>query len=483
MKLLQKRGDEVLLLCSPREEVSLGEYLSVSDGGGRALIVQAYEQSYLEYPGMLEELVREEIVESLGQGEERDPLEIRNFNQLLRDLKLVRCKVRGVLSGGRLSLEAGWLPSRSRALVRRVSMPELLRAQGVQSRRPLKLGEAQGEEHSICWEDLDGKLTLILGRKETGKSHLAKLLATGLVQAGAGVLVFDINNEYLALTKAEELEGRAQALTPSSSLLFSLQGLGLGVMVRIVEWALETPAISVREFARLWRACEAEGRLTLDALLERAEQARMNEHVREALVSRLLALRGSRLFSEWPKPPELSSLFYREGGQLTVLALRHLSRLQRRILVEALLGKALELLSLERIPPIFVLAEEAHLYLGETHWDDLITRMRHYGIFPIFVTNQPDAVPETVYRQLDNLFLFNVNSERDVERISACLGLDAQSTAAIAKGLPMGHCLIVGLASHGLPVVSRIRSLGAEAGGATRSFLAWQQKAIKQSTS
>lgn len=481
MKLLQKKGDEVLLLSAPHEEVELGEYLSVGDGSPNSLIVQVYEQSYLEYPGMLEELVREEIVESLGEGAEQDPLEIKNFNQLLKDLKLVRCKVRGVLSNGRLQLEAGWLPSRSRAVIRRVKLSELLRAQGVSSGAPLELGEAQGERHSICWEDLDGRLTLILGRKETGKSHLAKLLARSLAQMGAGVVVFDINNEYVSLARA--LGERGQALVPGASLLFGLQALGLGVMVRVVEWALETPAVSVREFMRLWRGCEAEGRLSLDSLLERAEQSKMNEHVREALVSRLLSLRGSRLFSEWPRPADLASLFYREGGQLTVLALRQLSRLQRRILVEALLGKALELLSAERVPPLFILAEEAHLYLGETHWDDLITRMRHYGVFPIFVTNQPDAVPETVYRQLDNLFLFNTNSERDLERISAYLGLDGESTAAIARSLPKGCCLTLGLASHGLPVVSRVRALEVEAGGATRSFLAWQQKALKQSAS
>ena len=45
-------------------------------------------------------------------------------------------------------------------------------------------------------EDLDGKLNIITGKKESGKSHLSKMLVKTLVQHGACVIVFDLNNEY-----------------------------------------------------------------------------------------------------------------------------------------------------------------------------------------------------------------------------------------------------------------------------------------------
>ncbi len=129
----------------------------------------------------------------------------------------------------------------------------------------------------------------------------------------------------------------------------------------------------------------------------------------------------------------------------------------RRIVVEYLLSKLSTLLRGGEIDPLFLVAEEAHLYLRETYWDDLITRMRHIGLFPIFVTNQPDTVPETVYRQADNIFLFNFTNESDLEYISKTSRMDSETAKRIAKSLPPRHCLLIGRMVNDIPVVVRVR--------------------------
>ena len=66
-----------------------------------------------------------------------------------------------------------------------------------------------------------------------------------------------------------------------------------------------------------------------------------------------------------------------------------------------------DLLERSLIKPIFLFAEENSFVVKDTYWEDIITRMRHFGIFTTFVTNQPDALSDGIYRQVDNIFLFN----------------------------------------------------------------------------
>jgi len=132
------------------------------------------------------------------------------------------------------------------------------------------------------------------------------------------------------------------------------------------------------------------------------------------------------------------------------------------------LSKLSSLLREGAIDPLFLVAEEAHLYLRETYWDDLVTRMRHIGIFPIFVTNQPDSIPETIYRQADNIFLFNFTNESDLNYISKASRVDSDTVKRIAKMLPPRHCLIIGRVVNDLPVVVRVREVELRAMGETR---------------
>jgi DNA helicase HerA-like ATPase len=118
----------------------------------------------------------------------------------------------------------------------------------------------------------------------------------------------------------------------------------------------------------------------------------------------------------------------------------------------------------------FLFAEEAHLYLRETYWDDIVTRMRHFGVFTTFVTNQPDTIRENIYRQADNIFLFNFTNEHDLETVSRAAKVDAETVKSIAFDLPPQHCLLLGNAVRDFPLVVKVRSLNVQTMGQTRLF-------------
>jgi DNA helicase HerA-like ATPase len=157
------------------------------------------------------------------------------------------------------------------------------------------------------------------------------------------------------------------------------------------------------------------------------------------------------------------------GGGL-IVNLKDQSSISRRMIVELILGKLKTLLSKKIIPPLFLFAEEAHLYLRETYWDDIVTRMRHLGLFTTFITNQPNSIQENIFRQVDNLFLFNFINDKDLEAISRISKIDAESLKILVKDLPPKHCLVIGDAVNNFPAIIRTKDLEVKTMGETRLF-------------
>jgi DNA helicase HerA-like ATPase len=193
----------------------------------------------------------------------------------------------------------------------------------------------------------------------------------------------------------------------------------------------------------------------------------MHESVREALMSRLLSLSETDFFDD-ENPVKIEEILNSRSGRIIVIDLSKSIHQTKKIIVEYMLSRLSSLLREGAIDPLFLVAEEAHLYLRETYWDDLVTRMRHIGIFPIFVTNQPDSIPETIYRQADSIFLFNFTNESDLNYISKASRIDSDTIKRIAKMLSPRHCLIIGRVVNDLPIVVRVKEVELRAMGETR---------------
>jgi hypothetical protein len=96
--------------------------------------------------------------------------------------------------------------------------------------------------------------------------------------------------------------------------------------------------------------------------------------------------------------------------------------------------------------------------------------MRHLGLFTTFVTNQPDTIRDGIYRQADNIFLFNFINDHDLEAIARVSRIDSESVRQIAKELPAQRCLVIGDVVKNLPIVVDVRSLDFQAMGETRYY-------------
>jgi len=481
MRLYRKEGSTVQILSFPTENIEKGDYLQIEDPKqNRALITQVIDVQFANVPGILEELLRDSTNSSSENlnGQDFDPLEVTSHVTYIQDSRLLVCKIRASLDNGKLNTTSTWLPSRSQSTIKQLPISSLLKLIKINHNLPIQLGETKDESPvNIDATALDGKLNIVTGKKETGKSHLSKLLVLSLVSHGAPVIVLDLNGEYAHLGygadgKRNEYNNKVNVLTPGENFRVALAQMKLRVILNILIHALNLPGTSAREFRRIWQFLDERAALTLHELGEAIRNWRCNQHVRDALFSRYYALLNSGFFTDNPSESlNLEECFQRirSGGAL-VVNLRDTSLVDRQIVVEYVLGKLVDLLTQHKLRAVFLFAEEAHLYLRETYWDDIVTRMRHFGVFTTFVTNQPDTIRENIYRQADNVFLFNFTNEHDLETVSRAAKVDAETVKSIARDLPAHHCLILGIAVKDFPMVVRVKALNVQTMGQTRLF-------------
>ncbi|MEM3439963.1 MAG: DUF87 domain-containing protein [Candidatus Bathyarchaeia archaeon] len=474
MRFYKKEGNTAHVIAFPDEEVERGDYLLIEDRASRrGLIAQVIDVQFVNLPGVLEDLLRDTMTEASIEGEDEDPFGVSSQVACLKDARLLVCKIRGAIDGGELLAHAPWLPSRIGSSVRKLSIEDLIRDGS--PKRPIRLGRTKsGREVVIDAKGLDGKLNIIMGRKGTGKSHFSKLLLLNLTRYGAPCLVLDINGEYVNLGKdwdgrPNEFSDRIMVLRPGIHK-FDIKGIGLKAMMDILLHALDLPPTSGKVFANMWKELALRNALSLSSIGTAIQCWSCHESVREALASRYHALVESDVFEDEGGMDFGEVAKWLQGGNSVVVNMRNKSSLVRRILVELFLGKLTELLSNHALRAIFLFAEEAHLYLGNTYWDDVVTRMRHLGIFATFITNQPETIREGIYRQADNIFLFNFANDHDLDFVSKTAKLDAESVKLLVSGLPERHCLSIGEAVRNFPLIFEVDRLSADTLGQTRYF-------------
>ena len=474
------------MLAMKTEVVSKGDYLLINDqNSGNKLVVQVFDEEYLTSQSLIDEMIREEIAAASSIECIHDPLNISKISNLLRDARIYHTKLRAYIdSSGILTTDGGGLPSRVNPRIRLLKISELHSLLRRTGKYPIPLGRAglENETIAIYAEDLDGKLNIITGRKECGKSHLSKILVKTLLEHGGYIIVFDLNNEYhgLAYNKDKSpsnISNRIIRLELGDVLSFTLDYCGKSAISNLLKNALELPATSLREFMRIWDQLEYKKSLNLMSIENAINTWNINEFVREALISRFYTIQTSKLFSDNERSGsfKFEEIFSRMStGAALLINMAEIPPVVRRMLVELILGKLAELLEKRQIPPVFLFAEEAHLYVRDTYWEDIITRMRHFGIYATFITNQPDAINESIYRQVDNIFMFNFINDHDLDKISKVSLADNETIKSIVKTLPQRSCLAIGKAMGDLPVVFKVSTSELLSLGETKKFFLGQ---------
>ncbi len=325
-------------------------------------------------------------------------------------------------------------------------------------------------------------VNLIVGQKDSGKSHMSKHLVIGMAALNAPIIIFDPNNEYSCLANV-------QSLRWGQDFLPALHQVGPQMLIEVVQQVCPLLAGSPSElnfktlladfFTQRETECLSRGEpytIDLPYLLTRDFGS---GNVGTAVITRLETINRLNLFwsatssSPWS---DLTMLYENAcRGCPMNFELHHLTISFQKSLVASML-RLIERISADehlhgtrRYPTVIV--EEAQQYISEESIRDLIARCRHLGIQTFFITNAPSKLPDCIFSQLDNLFLTRLTHQADIEAIGSCRLVDQETISAFATRMPTHHVLVVGKLTGDYPMLLSVDGLplGTTTGG-TRSI-------------
>jgi len=487
MQILSKSGDEIYLVYHPSERLEVGESLKIIDRAeNRGLIVQVIELNLVDLPGILEDVVRYEAVRTRARISEMAPRGLQKLFIDVRDMKIARTKIRFEIRNNRIVPWSGWTPSRS-SEISSIEIRELVKSLEMTGRRNIIAGRNlfDGSDFIVNAYDLQG-INVIVGKKGTGKSHLAKTLLLGLIDQGAKIVVFDINDEYSNLRytidgepskyydKMRTLEPDPLPNSKYRTLRFTLPYIGLEVFYSVMVDVLKLPEASAASLREVWNRLENTNELTLNNLYRQVKG--LSARVSEAIYRRLKAVEETNIITddvrEETKIEEL--LEGMESGGALIINLKAKSIVAQSIVVQTVITKLRQILEEKDSNPLFIFAEEAHLYLQRTVWLDLVTRMRHLGAFQFYMTNTPTSIDEVIIRQTDNIFAFNLTNTKDLNHILPATKIDEDTVKSIVPALPPRTFLAIGTATKDYPFIAQTISLKYQTAGETR--LLWKER-------
>lgn len=455
--ILNKKGDEIYILLRPEENLRIGECLNI---GG--IVAQVIDIEYATLPGILEHILRKSL---LGEPEvkEQSQEEVRTLLDTVADHRLAIAKIRGRLSKD--GYQHGLIEfsiARSNTPIIKIEPEEFLRLLGIES--PFEASFAQlltnpPAEFKLLLDRLG--INLITGMKGSGKSYSAKKILLRLIEKGKVTLVFDLNGEYLNLWRDDSSRPGDYA-----AYIKVLNPRATRATANEIPFRIPLEEVSYDEFADFTNIdrttqmyneliifwSNQRGSFDLNDL-EQYVRGIQNEFVRRGLEGKIRAARAMNLFG----PSDIAGLItdLQETGGALVLNLTNVTRKEREVLVKFVMRRLAYLGRQNQIKPISVFVEEAQLYISREMVDDLLTRMRHYGIFPTFITNDPRTLPSEVFSLCDNLISFRFHNPDDLAQIAKAKMIDVE-TLELLRQIQDRQCIVIGNVTKNFPLLMEI---------------------------
>ena len=367
------------------------------------------------------------------------------------------------------------------------------------------------------------KVNLITGMKGGGKSHITKGIIHLQRKLGMSSIVFDINGEYGSVPEAKKIR-------PTVDLRFRLDLLPLPSLFKVFEKLALFNTIPTDNAVRANLPDVIKDRLDagkipdLEFLLAQAEDivgendamlGAYRRGIRNLMSYNLFctskeAEKEDKALGKKPEPGtgvvSLRTVLYRmahgiedeeqkevpNGNKsqnledlknhagVIVFDIGGLVPVVQKVVVTLVIDQMKEIcrkqyeafqenkVEIPIYPSVFF--EEAHMYMDERYIDELIPLIRHLGMNLFFVTNTPGALPDSVFRLVDNVIMTRMVNQQDINKVISCGLADKKTIEGFARDLPKYHNLFLSTtngATNNFPLVFLVRDFTApvEEGG------------------
>ena len=509
LDLNEGEGSFMFYPKSPEFDVAVGKvfYLRERESGETGVVIQVFNIGTASYPQddvkalfRLNTAVRARLIERNNY----EPHE--TIDEFLK----ADFKVRAVIR------DATWGPNDGHSVTRNVDFfeldPEFVLENCTKTVESMNvaLGQYDVENFEFSGGLLD-KVNVITGMKGGGKSHIAKGIIDESRKVGMSSVVFDINDNdaYDKLPEAYQFE-------PGVNLRFRMDMIQpnklLSLFRRLAPFPERTSYLAESSLPQLLKARMNAGRIPDLTYLEQEADGGMfdssgpGKAMKDGFLRSLEIIGTYNLLMTEKEAKEEDDYVFRRAGTVTpsifsprtvffnifefnkpsviVANLSGMARGLQESIVDLMLDYLRELCSRQSVkynageidvptyPSVFF--EEAHMYMEPSAINELVPVVRHVGMNLFFVTNTPGALPDSVFRLADNVFLTRMLNKSDIERVKSCGLADGESIEGFAKNLPDRHVLILSgreRVTNQFPLIVRVNNFGFDS-GTTRSM--WQ---------
>ena len=338
-------------------------------------------------------------------------------------------------------------------------------------------------------KDIDVKLDLgklltkhvaVLAKSGAGKSYAVGVLIEEIMERKVPVLVIDPHGEYGKIGERNTEKEDKERMTkfgvkpkaypvreygdPSMPGLTPLRlpnNLTQQELVQLIPGKLNNTQLGI-----LYSAIKGLEQLNFDTLLLSLEAEESS--AKWSIINLVEHLRDLGIFSANP-------IAYNElvkSGVCSVINMRGIAPEIQQVIVYKLAKDLFELRKVNKIPPFFLVIEEAHNYCPERSFGEatsskilrtIASEGRKFGLGLCVISQRPARVDKSVLSQCTTQLILKVTNPNDLKAVSASVeGLTTESESEI-QNLPIGTALVTGVVD--MPLFVNIRPRRTKHGG------------------
>ena len=351
------------------------------------------------------------------------------------------------------------------------------------------IGKLDGKDIDVSL-NLNKVLTMhlaVLAKSGSGKSYAVGVLLEEMLDKKIPVIVIDPHGEYSSLKykndNPEDLEKlKMFNLYPHNyqikeygdpELIKGANPIKLHLGNNQEELLNLLPGkLSSSQTALLYSALKTADASDLNSLIFNLEQEENNN--KYSVISMVEYLKDLKIFSN--SYVNYSDLI--KQGQCSIINLKGINPEVQEMIVYKLSKELFDLRKKEKIPPFFLVMEEAHNYcpersFGETKASKTLRNIasegRKFGLGLCIISQRPARVDKSILSQCSSQIILKVTNPNDLKAISNSLEGITSSTEKEIQNLVIGQALITGVTE--MPLLVNIRPRKTLHGGTAKDIV------------
>jgi uncharacterized protein len=344
--------------------------------------------------------------------------------------------------------------------------------------------------------DLNKLLTkhiAVLAKSGSGKSYSVGVLLEEIMDKNVPLIIIDPHGEYSTLKQENDNKKdksfmkrfkikpksfrRKISIYGDTKLDPSFKPLKLNEQLTAEELTNILPTkLTNSQMGLLYSTIKEMDVITLNDLIINLQNSENNQ--KWNIINLIEQLASFDLFS--PNPTSFNELV--QSGKCSILNLKGVEPQVQEIIIYKLIKDLFQERKLDKVPPFFLVIEEAHNYVPEKGYSDaksskiiktIASEGRKFGLGLCVVSQRPAIVQKTVLSQCTTQIILKITNPNDLKAITNSVEGITYETESEIKNLPIGTALITGIVD--IPLIVNFRPRKSKHGGEAIDILGMQE--------